>query len=76
MYCCFISYIRLHYHKICMIIFVWAAHGNLHNFQVTSEQLLFDRVLCDVICSGDGTFRKSPDMWQSWSPVKVDNLFV
>ncbi|KAM3721147.1 tRNA (cytosine(34)-C(5))-methyltransferase [Dirofilaria immitis] len=36
----------------------------------TSEPLLFDRVLCDVICSGDGTFRKSPDMWQSWNPVK------
>uniref|UniRef100_A0A915PUY4 tRNA (cytosine(34)-C(5))-methyltransferase n=1 Tax=Setaria digitata TaxID=48799 RepID=A0A915PUY4_9BILA len=34
------------------------------------EPLLFDRVLCDVICSGDGTFRKSPDMWQSWNPVK------
>ncbi|CAG9533193.1 unnamed protein product [Cercopithifilaria johnstoni] len=36
----------------------------------TSEPLLFDRVLCDVICSGDGTFRKSPDMWRSWNPVK------
>ncbi|GAB2232154.1 hypothetical protein Drorol1_Dr00011181 [Drosera rotundifolia] len=30
-------------------------------------QLLFDRVLCDVPCSGDGTLRKAPDMWRKWS---------
>jgi len=29
-------------------------------------QLLFDRVLCDVPCSGDGTLRKAPDMWRKW----------
>ena len=26
----------------------------------------FDRVLCDVPCSGDGTMRKSPDVWMKW----------
>jgi 16S rRNA C967 or C1407 C5-methylase (RsmB/RsmF family) len=31
---------------------------------------LFDRVLCDVICSGDGTFRKNPDLWSRWDPSK------
>jgi len=29
-------------------------------------QLLFDRVLCDVPCSGDGTLRKAPDLWRKW----------
>ncbi|VDK80254.1 unnamed protein product [Litomosoides sigmodontis] len=55
----------------CIVINEDAAF--LPNFSAdmnTSESLSFDRVLCDVICSGDGTFRKSPDMWRSWNPVK------
>nr|CAH8824333.1 unnamed protein product [Trichobilharzia regenti] len=32
------------------------------------HQLLFDRVLADVPCSGDGTLRKNPDLWLRWSP--------
>ena len=30
--------------------------------------LLYDRILCDVPCSGDGTMRKSPDKWPRWRP--------
>jgi 16S rRNA C967 or C1407 C5-methylase (RsmB/RsmF family) len=30
-------------------------------------QILFDHIVCDVICSGDGTLRKSRDLWNKWS---------
>eukprot|EP00727_Mastigamoeba_balamuthi_P004855 m51a1_g14368 putative trna (cytosine -c )-methyltransferase (800) ;mRNA; r:247386-250172 len=31
--------------------------------------LTFDRILCDVPCSGDGTIRKNLDVWQKFSPM-------
>jgi 16S rRNA C967 or C1407 C5-methylase (RsmB/RsmF family) len=34
----------------------------------------FDRVLADVPCSGDGTLRKSPDLWKKWSPASGVDL--
>ncbi|GBG47023.1 hypothetical protein CBR_g80544, partial [Chara braunii] len=30
------------------------------------QELRFDRILCDVPCSGDGTLRKAPDLWRKW----------
>lgn len=27
----------------------------------------FDRILCDVPCSADGTIRKNPRIWDTWS---------
>eukprot|EP01138_Halocafeteria_seosinensis_P001893 gb/GECG01001939.1/.p1 GENE.gb/GECG01001939.1/~~gb/GECG01001939.1/.p1 ORF type:complete len:830 (+),score=119.76 gb/GECG01001939.1/:1-2490(+) len=35
----------------------------------TLEEGVFERVLCDVPCSGDGTLRKSPDLWRRWDPI-------
>lgn len=29
----------------------------------------YDRILCDVPCSGDGTLRKNPDLWTKWKPT-------
>ncbi|KAI9287495.1 S-adenosyl-L-methionine-dependent methyltransferase [Umbelopsis sp. AD052] len=29
-------------------------------------KMQFDRVLCDVPCSGDGTFRKNETIWRNW----------
>ncbi|KAF8634819.1 hypothetical protein AX17_004071 [Amanita inopinata Kibby_2008] len=38
------------------------------------EQLLFDRILCDVPCSGDGTMRKNIGIWKSWQPGDANGL--
>ena len=49
------------------------AVANSKNFPFVSRfgqgqdsALLFDRILCDVPCSGDGTIRKNPSIWRSW----------
>ncbi|KAF8630235.1 hypothetical protein AX15_003037 [Amanita polypyramis BW_CC] len=44
-----------------------------HNRQ-NSQQLLFDRILCDVPCSGDGTMRKNIGIWKSWQPGDGNGL--
>ncbi|KAG7169438.1 tRNA (cytosine(34)-C(5))-methyltransferase-like [Homarus americanus] len=31
----------------------------------------FDRILCDVPCSGDGTMRKNFDVWAKWNPLRI-----
>lgn len=36
--------------------------------------LYFDRILCDVPCSGDGTLRKNMQIWNSWQPAVGNGL--
>ncbi|GAB0089752.1 tRNA (cytosine(34)-C(5))-methyltransferase [Sergentomyia squamirostris] len=38
------------------------------------ENMQFDRILCDVPCSGDATLRKNPDIWTKWNPAHGTNL--
>lgn len=43
--------------------------GSFPELQIgPDEKLLFDRIVCDVPCSGDGTIRKNPNVWDNWSP--------
>ncbi|ETW03459.1 hypothetical protein H310_04917 [Aphanomyces invadans] len=32
------------------------------------NSVLFDRILCSVPCSGDGSIRKFPEKWRCWTP--------
>lgn len=38
-----------------------------HDAQFFPKIMMFDRVLCDVPCTGDGTLRKAPDIWRRWT---------
>eukprot|EP01111_Echinosteliopsis_oligospora_P002084 TRINITY_DN1305_c0_g1_i1.p1 TRINITY_DN1305_c0_g1~~TRINITY_DN1305_c0_g1_i1.p1 ORF type:complete len:779 (+),score=289.13 TRINITY_DN1305_c0_g1_i1:45-2381(+) len=35
-----------------------------------------DRILADVPCSGDGTLRKSADVWRKWAPALGSGLHI
>jgi multisite-specific tRNA:(cytosine-C5)-methyltransferase len=39
-----------------------------------NRHLLFDRILCDVPCSGDGTMRKNVGIWKRWNPMDGNGL--
>uniref|UniRef100_A0A7N6BVC2 tRNA (cytosine(34)-C(5))-methyltransferase n=1 Tax=Anabas testudineus TaxID=64144 RepID=A0A7N6BVC2_ANATE len=37
------------------------------NSEGKKDILFYDRILCDVPCSGDGTMRKNIDVWKKWT---------
>lgn len=39
-----------------------------------SEDFQFDKVLCDVLCTGDGTLRKNPAAGKNWTPKRAADL--
>lgn len=39
-----------------------------------TEKIRFDKVLCDVVCSGDGTIRKAPFIFKVWSTREAMSL--
>lgn len=39
-------------------------------------EVLYDRILCDVPCSGDGTMRKQLDIWEKWSAKNGNGLHL
>lgn len=39
-----------------------------------TRQHRFDRILCDAPCSGDGTTRKSPNLYHKWTPTSGATL--
>jgi len=41
----------------------------------TGEKVMkFDRILCDVPCTGDGTLRKNTDVWMKWNTANACSL--
>lgn len=44
------------------------------HFPLLTSDDRFHRVLCDVMCSGDGTLRKSLDLWPRWNVLLGPSL--
>lgn len=50
----------------CMLVVNYPAQHLPTCYEAPGVPLLFDRVLADVPCSGDGTLRKAPHLAASW----------
>lgn len=53
-----------------------AAMPNIYltNQEGAREVLKYDRILCDVPCSGDGTLRKNIDLWRKWNVANGNSI--
>ena len=56
------------HHEAQNIPMLWERSGTGPG--TTRTPMRYDRVLCDVPCSGDGTMRKNVDVWKKWSPAQ------
>ena len=50
------------------------AEPSSHAAGTVDRLLQFDRILCDVPCSGDGTLRKNLRLWTRWTPQMAYGL--
>ena len=61
----------------CMVISNHEAQGiPVITHPETKEKMKFDRILCDVPCSGDGTMRKNPEIWRRWNANNGNGLHL
>lgn len=52
----------------CMSPNVLVTCAKAHHLQQAIGRRAFDRIVCDVPCTGDGTFRKCPHLWRLFRP--------
>ena len=51
------------------VLIVSHAGQSLPDLETPAQSaFLFDRIICDVPCSGDAAIRKIPSKWKRWSP--------
>ncbi|XP_028968425.1 tRNA (cytosine(34)-C(5))-methyltransferase [Galendromus occidentalis] len=49
--------------------------SQLPNLKLSDGEVLkYDRVLCDVPCTGDGTLRKNGDLWRKWNTANGNSI--
>lgn len=58
----------------CSNIIITRKEGTALCKKLTNENFLFDKILLDVSCSGEGTFRSSPKGFQMWNINTIKNL--